>query len=150
MRISFESTSDYFSFVFAREFRHKDAGGLYRPSPSIIERLGSVIASPILGLSNKLLQNLNNPLLIIAATMVLIAAVSIAFYPATTIHIIGTVAPFLLKVTPAMTQFALYAVVQITTLGIGLRALGRMSNHALVDLWNQKKLVPIQIGAISI
>ena len=123
MRISFDAPTDYFKFVFAREYRNKDNGDLYQGSPSIIERFGAIVSAPLLELGDAVLRNLNNPLLIIAATMGLIAAVSIGFYPETTIKIIGKAAPFLLMITPQMIQLSIYVIGQITILGIGLKAI---------------------------
>lgn len=149
MRPTFETNRDYFQFVFAREFRYKGDLSLYPEEPRLLQRLGGALSAPILGISNFLLQNLNNPLLIIAVTIVAIAAVSICFYPAATVAFIGFIAPPLLKITPAMIKFALFTVVELTILGLGIRAIGRMNQPKLVELWNQRQLVAIQIGAIG-
>lgn len=148
MTIRFDTVRHYVDFVGAREFLNSRDGTAFRYQANACEGVGRVLSRPVLGISNKALQNINDPLMIIALTIVALVTVSIWFYPAAALQIVGTVFPFALKLTPGMVRMASFLTVELTILGIGLKAIGRMCNHALVDAWNANQLVPVPIGAV--
>lgn len=158
MRIHFDSTADYFHFVFAREFRTSDAeaklfDGSVHPSLSgrigvFLERVGGVLTAPILWTGDKLWQN--KPIFCIVITAILIAAISYAIFPAATVAWLVSIAPFLAKIAPKIPQAAVFALGEATVLGVGLRALGRMSNIDLVKAWNNKEVFAVRFGSMDI
>lgn len=150
MRIHFDSASDYFNFVFAREFRTRDKEDIFRGSShsSLLERVGGVLTAPILWTGDKLWQN--KPIFCVIVSVILIAAISFAIYPVATAAFFISIAPFLAKITPQIPRVAAFVLGEATVLGVGLRAIGRMSNEKLVKAWNQKKIFPVKFGTIDI
>jgi hypothetical protein len=144
---TFESYRDYFNFVWAKGFYNiKRQEQIQYPS-NFLEKAGRGFLAPAFVPLDQLLQNIKNPLVITALTVTAIAIVTIAFYPATSASMIGTLFPFIFKIQPWMLKFAVFAAVELNILGIGIRTLGRLCNAELMQAWTRREVIPISIGA---
>lgn len=144
MRTEFSSCRNYFQFLFAKGFTLDNK--LFAYSQNCLERAGSFLIAPTLGVADLTGQNIRNPLVSTAALIVAIAIVTICFYPVHFINAVGYVCPILLKITPQMAKGVVFALSQTTIVGVCLRALGRMTNRSLCIQWNARKIVPLPIG----
>lgn len=146
MNITFDSCRDYFSFVFAKGFYDPKEKTVVDYPKNLLEKVGGVILAPAFTSTDQLLQNIKNPLVITALTLAAIAIVTIAFYPATFVGMIGIVIPFIWSIQPWMIQLAVYGAVQLNILALCLRTFGRLSNPSLTQAWTNRNVIPIAIG----
>lgn len=146
MNHTFNSCTDYYRFSGAKGFYEiKNQKEIAYPK-HFLEKVGDRILSPTVVPIDRILQNIKNPLMIVALTVAAIAITTIAFYPEVIASAIGTLFPFLLKVQPRMLKFAVFSVIEINILGLGLRTLGRLCNDDLMQAWTSKKIEAISIG----
>ena len=146
--IEFKNPLEYSRFLFAREFATNVEGSVaplnYKKNG--LEKWGGRLVAPLFGLANIVGQNIQNPTFIIASTVVALAAITLFFYPEKFLALV----PKALRIAPWVAKASFYVLLQITVLGIGLRALGRMRNPAVVEAHQQKNLLMIPIGAPSL
>lgn len=146
MQAPFDSCKDYFKFVWARDFYHLEQQKVIHYSPSRLEKAGRALLAPAFTPIDQLLRNIKNPLVITALTIMAIAIVTIAFYPATVITAVGTVLPFIFNIQPWMLKLTLFLAVELNILAIGMRTLGRLNNASLMQAWTRREIIPIMIG----
>lgn len=147
MSIAFDSWRECLQFTFARGFWNNQTNNPLVYEKHALENIGGFLTKPILGTADVVGKNIRNPLVIVASTIVLLAAVTIAFYPAQFMFALSFVIPKVIQIKPWMIKFAVYSLVQTAIIGIGIRICGRLSNVHLLDLWNNKLIKPIPIGA---
>lgn len=141
MGISFSSAGEYFRFIGAKEFVNCDKGDTFDYPTNALEKIGNALSKPVLATTDLGLRNIRNPLVITAITIAVIALITLVFYPVTVAGVIA------FSIQPWVLKLSFYLIAQITTLGIGLRALGRLNNNAIAVAWNAKTILPIQIGS---
>lgn len=146
----FDSFIEYWRFVWAREFHDVDPPfAKTEYEKTILERVGDVMVRPLVGLGDHALRNIRNPLMVLTITLTAIVAVTILFYPEELVKAVSKVVPFALRIKPWMFRAGVFALVQTTILGVGLRALGRLSPWGeLWGLWDQlpRRIRPVSIG----
>lgn len=136
----FSGFKEYANFALAREFIYADSSkGNFKHSPNTLEKLGSFLVAPLFNPADKIMKNMNNPVVIVAVTTAGLFAATLAFYPATIVHIIDHV---------WVLHMASFALSQSAILGIGLRTLGRLSQDcALMQAWKRQELIPLPLGS---
>jgi hypothetical protein len=143
----FPSWPNYFKFTLANEFVEKESGNIYHIKKGVLDRIANIICWPVLAPLNFFLREIKNPLVILSLTITLVALATLIFYPAQFMGAACTILPFLSHVKPWMVKFAVFLAVQMTIIGIGLRALGRLNNQELRHRWDALEICPIFIGA---
>lgn len=146
----FNSWQDYSRFALAREFIEHGTGRAYKPQSNLATKGGSILTAPLLGTMDKALAQFRNPPMIAALTCTALAATAFVFYPASSFAIATALFPFLRHVTANHLHFALFALMQMTIAGLGLRTLGRLEDKELLAAFQQKRIEPVPIGAIFI
>ena len=147
MKISFDSYRDYFSFIFAKDFYDLKQKQMMDCSVHPLEKVGGAILSPLFKPLDQILQNIKNPLVITALTTTALAIATLIFYPVHFMDILTKAIPLIGRIQPWMVKLALFCVVELNILALGLRTLGRLSNATLVQAWNRRDVEPIAIGA---
>lgn len=137
----FNSAGEYWRFVGAKEFCLSANGKQFLYEKNYLERIGDALVRPILGTSDGLLQNIKRPLFIVAAAIVVIVILTLIFYPSKLTSLMVR------SIEPWMIKFGLHIAFQVTILGLGIRAIGRMNNETVAKAWNTHKIIPIPIGA---
>lgn len=143
----FSSWSDFGHFTLAREFALVDSSQPAVLAQNPLERLGQLLSFPVTTPFNFILREIKNPLVIVSLTVSLVALATLVFYPAELFLAATSVVPFLAHAEAWMFKLALFVGVEVTIAGIGVRALGRVCNRALLDAWRMHAIVPIHIGA---
>lgn len=143
----FPSWSNYAHFILAREFAPQDPTQQVPIAQNRLEVLGHALSLPVAKPFNYLLREIRNPLVILSLAVSLVALATLVFYPAELVLFATTLFPFLAHAKPWMFKAALYVGVQTTILGLGLRALGRVCNDALMHAWHTRQIVPVHVGA---
>lgn len=137
----FASFKSYCRFAMAREFVHKETGSPFIYAKKRLEKIGDLLASPLIKPGDFVLKNIRNPLFVTAAVIIGLALTTLLFYPA----IIPSLVLFTFTV-----KAGIFLLCQSTILGIGLRTLGRLGHPELMSAWDRQKLAPVPIGAILI
>ncbi|HEY4255411.1 MAG TPA: hypothetical protein VGM34_03585 [Chlamydiales bacterium] len=143
----FNTWREYFSFTLAREYMSRDTGELFSFQPGYLERAGKVFSFVVLTPLDAFLRGIRNPLVILSLTMISLFFVSIAFYPVQTWALASSAIPLIKGIKSSHIQAACYLVSQGLILGLGLRAVGRLSNQSLMDAYRAGSIVPVPIGA---
>lgn len=143
----FPSWANYFRFVLAREFVPAEDNHAPPIPSNWMERTGHALSRPLLNPIHFLLQNITNPLVIVALTITALAAVTIVFYSTQFAAVVYTVAPCLTHIQPWMIKGALFVGVELIIGMLGLRALGRVCNPQLRTAWNAHQITAIPIGS---
>lgn len=133
------------SFAIAKDFSHPN-GQPFAWRKNRSEEIGHVMRMGIGSLANTFFTHIKNPTSIVAMTALGSLAVTMAFYPETTLNFIATVCPIALKIEAWMIRAALYILCQTTVLGLCIRTLGRLDNPELVNNWKAGNLVPVYPG----
>ena len=141
----FRSWSNYFQFALAREFVDS-ASKLPYKNRNFLERVGHIVARPLLAPANFLLENIKSPVMILACTVMTIALISVAFYPAQMIGLMTTVLPFLANIEVWMIKGVIFGALEGTILAVGMRALGRVCNPQLRAAWLAGEVTALQLG----
>ena len=128
-------------FVFAQGFLEN--GRPYDYKQNKVERVGHGLRSIVGKVLDVTLREIKKPVTVVALTLLAALGVTLVFYPST----VFTVLPFLTLIKPWMVKAGIFAIVQTTILGIGIRACGRLSNDFLREKWNDGKLTPLYIGS---
>jgi hypothetical protein len=145
----FHSFSEYWQFVCAREFRDVNNHERVIYAKTRLERLGDFMVYPIMRLTDHTMRNIRNPLMILSITLTAIIAVTILFYPDELIRAATKAIPIAHRLEPWMVKAALFTELQVTILGIGIRAFGRLDpSGALWNLWDHGPRIirPIAVG----
>lgn len=135
-----------FIFAFAKGFRDIKTQEEHHWKKNRLEHLGTALRWGVGNLTDTLLKEIKNPIMIVALTSLALLGVTIAFYPATVLAITAKVFPIGLMLKPWMVKMALYILVQATIAGIGIRTYGRLCNKQLTQNWEQGHLEAIHIG----
>lgn len=130
----------------AKSFRIAETGEEFSYEKNSIEKVGHALRYAIGNIVDITLREIRNPITIVSLTAIAMVAVTIAYYPATVIGIIAKVFPLALKIEPWRLKFALYLSIQMTILGVGIRALGRFANPSFIEKWKTGDLEPVYIG----
>jgi hypothetical protein len=149
----FQSFSEYWQYAGAREFRHVDNHERVIYAKTRLERLGDFLVYPVMRTTDYTIRNIRNPLMILSMTITAILAVTILFYPEKLIHTVTRAIPLAQKIKPWMIKASLFAIVQMTILGIGIRTFGRLDpSGALWNLWNRqpRQITPIAVGTLIV
>jgi hypothetical protein len=142
----FHSPRDYFQFVCAKGYYQPGADHLFDHHPNYLEKIGDRMLHPFTTAADRTLKNIRNPAVLSSITITALALVTIAYYPSQLIKVIKNFVPFLFEVKNL--RFGLYAVSQYHILALGIRTLGRLSNHShLLPAWTRREIVPISIGS---
>lgn len=141
----FSGFTDYFRFALGKEFAWKDAAAAtsFKYTKNRYEKLGHLLAKPILQPIDFSLRNGRNPLFITAMTVGAICITTLLFYP-------WVIAGVFTPIVAISMKAAAFAVVQSTIAGIGLRTLGRLGNQELMEKWDQGCLQPRSMGSLRI
>ena len=141
----FRSWSNYFQFALAREFVDRESNLPYK-NRNFLERVGHSVAQPLLAPTNFLFENIKNPVMILACTVMTIALISVAFYPAQMIGLMTTVLPLLANIEVWMIKGVIFGALEGTILAVGMRALGRVCNPQLRADWLAGQVTALQLG----
>lgn len=139
-------TRKFFAFTFAKGFRNIQTLEEHHWKKNSFEHLGTALRWGVGSLTDTLLKEIKNPIMIVGLTSLALLAVTIAFYPGTVIAATAKICPVALKIRPWMIKMALYILLQSTIAGIGIRAYGRLCNEQLLQVWKQGSLKAIHVG----
>jgi hypothetical protein len=137
----FNSVGEYCRFVVAKEFCLSTNGEQFLYEKNYLERIGDGLIRPFLGSTDGVLRSIKRPLFIVAAALVIIALLTLIFYPS------KLTAVMVRSIEPWMIKLVLHITFQVTILGLGIRAIGRMNNETVAKAWNAHEIIPIPIGA---
>lgn len=140
MSISFNSAGDYFRFIGAKEFRSVETGDIFSYDKNRMEKIGEALSKPLLSSLDMVTRNIRKPLFVTAVAIAVIVLLTLVFYPSTFTGVVGKV------VQPWVIKFGCYVALQMTILGIGIRAIGRLQNETIIAAWNAKEIFALQIG----
>lgn len=145
----FDSFQEYWQFAWAREFRDVTTQERVVYAKTRLEYLGDFLVYPVMRSTDHAMRNIRNPLMILSVTLTAILGVTILFYPEELMKTVAKGLPMAQQLKPWMIKAALYTVLQLTILGIGMRTLGRLDPAG--DLWNlwdrgPREIVPIAVG----
>lgn len=148
----FESYKEYFQFVLAREYRDAHTNEKFEYPKSRLEILGDWLSKPAIGLTDRAILNIRNPLMITALAVVAIGITTLIFYPDQVVQHITRTIPITKKIEPWMIKGVMYLIACTTIFGLGLRADQRLANLTLRNNWDQtpRKIVPISIGTVRV
>lgn len=147
--IGFDSWKDYFQFSLGREFVNRETGILFTVH-SPIERVGHALANVVMKPLDLVMREFRNPMVIVALTIAMLVATTIVFYPAHAMAIACKVFPFLKVIEVGHVKFVLYAVSQTVIAGLGIRTVGRLSNHELMGSLRAREIIALSIGTVRI
>jgi len=137
-RCAFQTAYTFYDTTNSQEYQ-------YEKHP--LENIGGWLRAPVGIPTNKFLQEIKNPLVILSMVALAGSAITIAFYPREFFHTVKVIVPFVEQVKPWMVKATLWIIGEATILGIGLRALGRERNPALVAAWKANQIIPLHLGA---
>ena len=141
---TFNTCRDYLSFFFAKEFR--DSTTLEKiDTQSKAEVLSQYILSPIQYPIDKLLQNINQPVVIVALNVIGVAATILFFYPDSTSKAIQIVSSPFVHIESWILKFSAYMASNTIISALSVRALARMEYGLFEDLRN-RKIISIHLG----
>ena len=132
--------------ICAKDFYDPTTQQIFKRSKNGLEKTGDFLQWGVNSSLDFLMRKYNNPLVIIALTALLMLVVTIAFYPLVAWGMMVTVAPCASSITPGMLLFATYLTLQLTITGVGIRALGRLSDKQFMKRYNNGELIPLYIG----
>lgn len=127
--------------AFAREFVD---GKTNEPYPDSGGFLCNITLKPL----DFLMREFKKPMVIVALTVAMLFFSSIIFYSAATMALMCRIFPFLRVVHPHHVKAVLFAVSQITILGMGLRMMMRLSDDELIRRLHSRRLIPLSIGTV--
>ena len=142
----FDSFGDFFSFTLAREYVELPQRGPFVYPQNWAEKVGLVLAMPVLKPANFFVREIRNPLIILALTVAAVSFVTFLFYPAEFAAVAYDILPSLAHLPGWMMKAALFTLIEMAVAGVGLRALGRVCNQALLGPWQERRIEPIHIG----
>lgn len=132
----FNSFTDYLRFVCARKFVTDDNRTFRTENKS--ERWGGYLVTPLLKPLNFCLQNIRNPLMVVALTVGALFMSTLIFYPAS-LSALAIAVPII-----RLTAFTL---TQATIIGLCVRTLGRLANKPLMQAWEAGSIYPVGLGS---
>jgi hypothetical protein len=147
--IGFDSWKQYFRFSLAREFVDCQTAVPFT-AHTRLEKAGDFMAKIVVKPLDLAIREFRNPAVIAALTITLLAATTIAFYPAQSLLIAYKVLPFLKAIKAHHITAALFAITQTTIVGLGIRTVARLSNAELMQKYHAKEIFPITIGTVKI
>lgn len=142
----FATWNDYFSFVLAREYVSSDTGEIFPVKKGPLEKFGRACASLAVQPVDFLLREIRNPLVLLSMTVGALFLTSVAFYPTQTWNLAAQVLPFIKGIKSYHVHAFFYGTSQSVILGLGTQALGRLRNPALMEAFQNKRIIPISIG----
>jgi hypothetical protein len=145
---AYESVRSYLRFATAREFWNADnTQDEFIYQKSTLEKIGSVLVSPLWNTSDAAFRNIRQPLFITALTAAALATTTLAYYPEEVFEMISKVVP-LNRIEPWTVKLTMWIASQTLILGFGLRTYGRLDNHHLKSAWDTKAIIAVPIGAV--
>lgn len=130
----------FFSFALAMEFHENKQP--YKYEKNYTECVGQALTFPLGKPLHILTREIKNPITIIAFTALACLTATIVFYPQT----FSALLPFVKSVKPWAVKAGIFALTQVTIIGLGVRNYGRLTNDELRNKWNRGELEPIYIG----
>lgn len=143
----FQSWKEYFSFVLAREYVSNRTGEVFVFEKGALEKIGRSLSSIGTKPVDYFLKEIRNPLMLLSTTVSALFLTSIVFYPSETWSIATRIFPFIENVKSHHVHACFYGISQSIILGIGMQAYGRLGNHALMQAFQKKEIIPIPIGS---
>jgi hypothetical protein len=130
------------SFSFAKDFLDTGSGNRFTYEKNFFEKFGGGLNLLSRRVIHITLKEINNPVCIVALTVIAFLAVTVIFYPEV---IVGFI-PHLAKVQPWVVKGGVYLIFQITIFGHGIQTYGRVTNSQLREKWNAGELNPMYPG----
>jgi len=133
---------DHLAFALAVDFCYSKTKEPCKYSKNRFETIGNLLQSPIGKAVDLTIKEMNNPVAIVGASLITATAVTVMFYPDQFFYVF----PLVRHIEPWMIKSAMYAVVQTSILGVGVRAYGHFTNRTIYENWLRGKIDPVQVG----
>jgi hypothetical protein len=118
----------------------------YEYERNSLERLGDALRKPQALFADTAIRQIQRPATIALLTLLAVVVITIGFYPDKIRDLISALIPWAAEIRPWMLKLVLYLGVQVTILGLGLRALGRFRNQHLMHAWQTHRIDPVFVG----
>jgi len=144
--VGFPTWRNYFQFCLARDHITLDGEEFFVYEKNLLERIGQVVSRLVIEPLHFVGKNIRNPLFVATLISSALFLTTLAFYPAKVFPIIEKCLPFTKRINLAGIRMGVFIAMQVTISGIGLRAIGRLSNPELRRAWDAQEIAALQIG----
>lgn len=142
---TFDSVRDYFSFIGAKKFHYADQP-TKEFATSSLEKYSQKVLSPFLYPIDKLCENINQPILLVAANIIGVAATTVFFYPDLSFKTVQMACSPFFELEPWMLKFGTYLLSETAITGLMVRSFARLNQADLMQAWKNREVVPIHFG----
>lgn len=136
---------EYTKFIMAKEFRYRE-NLQERYPPSKLESVSNSLLAPLKFCVDGALKNVYKPAFIATINVIGIGVITTLIYPDQTFGIIQTGCSPFFNLNPAILKLGVYLISESVITLLMLRSFSRLNQTELLTLWEQKAVIPIQLG----